>query len=115
MLSDRVRELRGVPFFVPLAAAILFIGLGDAVTGSYMTLFAVDRAHLSPLALGTLLTVLALSSILVSTSFGHWLHREPSRVPLFFALLMTTVGYALLALTTQYNLLLLIACLPLGT
>jgi MFS transporter, SET family, sugar efflux transporter len=115
MLSDRVRELRGVPFFVPLAAAILFIGLGDAVTGSYMTLFAVDKAHLSPLELGTLLTVLALSSILVSTAFGHWLDRAPSRIPLFSALLMTTVGYALLALTTQYNLLLLIACLPLGT
>src|ERR1700726_574788 len=48
-------------------------GLGDAVTGSYMTLFAVDKAHLSRLELGTLLTVLALSSILVSAAFGHWL------------------------------------------
>jgi MFS transporter, SET family, sugar efflux transporter len=114
MRSDRIRELRAVPFFVPLATAVMFIGLGDAVTGSYMTLFAADRAHLSPLALGSLLTVLALSSILVSTAFGHWFDRAPSRVPLFLALLMTTVGYALLALTTQYHLLLLIACLPLG-
>lgn len=115
MQNDRIRELRAVPFFVPLATAILFIGLGDAVTGSYMTLFAVDRAHLSPLALGTFLTVFALSSILVSTAFGHWFDRAPSRVPLFLALLMTTVGYALLTLTTQYHQLLLIACLPLGT
>jgi len=115
MQNDRIRELRAVPFFVPLATAIMFIGLGDAVTGSYMTLFAVDRAHLSPLALGTLLTVLAFSSILVSTAFGHWFDRAPSRVPLFLALLMTTVGYALLTLTTQYHQLLLIACLPLGT
>jgi SET family sugar efflux transporter-like MFS transporter len=115
MQNDRIRELRAVPFFVPLATAIMFTGLGDAVTGSYMTLFAVERAHLSPLALGTLLTVLALSSILVSTAFGHWFDRAPSRAPVFLALLMTTVGYALLALTTQYQLLLLIACLPLGT
>ncbi len=115
MQNDLIRELRAVPFFVPLATAILFIGLGDAVAGPYMTLFAVDRAHLSPLALGTLLTVLALSSILVSTAFGHWFDRAPSRLPLFLALLMTTVGYALLALTTQYRLLLLIAGLPLGT
>src|ERR1700722_13090185 len=103
MLSDRIRELTAVPYFVPLATAIMFIGLGDAVTGSYMTLFAVDRAHLSPFALGTLLTVLALSSILVSTAFGYWFDRAPSRVPLFLALLMTSVGYALLAVTTQYN------------
>ena len=115
MQFRRLAELAVAPFFLPIAIAILFIGLGDAVAGSYLTLFAVNQAHLSPLALGIFLTVLALSGIIISTAFGFWLDRTPSLAPLLLALLMTVVGYALLTVTTQYLLLLLIAALPLGT
>jgi SET family sugar efflux transporter-like MFS transporter len=115
MQLRRLAELAAVPFFLPIAAAILFIGLGDAVAGSYLTLFAVNQAQLSPLALGIFLTVLALSGIIISTAFGCWLDRAPSLVPLFIALLMTVVGYALLTVTKRFLLLLLIAALPLGT
>jgi MFS transporter, SET family, sugar efflux transporter len=111
----KLRELAAAPFFVPITSGILLIGLGDAVGGSYLTLFVVERAAFSPLALGTFLTVLALSGIIISTGFGHWSDRNPTLAPLFFALLMTIVGYALLTVTTQYLLLLLIACVPLGT
>lgn len=110
-----ITNLTAVPFFLPIAAAILLIGLGDAVAGSYFALFAVDKAHLSPLALGTFLAVPALSGILIRMAFGRWLDRVPTAVPLFVALLMTAVGYGLLSVTTQYHLLLLIAGLPLGT
>ena len=115
MQFRRLAELAVAPFFLPIAIAILFIGLGDAVAGSYLTLFAVNQAHLSPLALGIFLTVLALSGIIISTAFGFWLDRTPSLAPLFLALLMTVVGYTLLTVTTQYLLLLLVAALPLGT
>jgi MFS transporter, SET family, sugar efflux transporter len=115
MQFRRFAELAAAPFFLPIAAAILFIGLGDAVAGSYLTLFAVNQAHFSPLALGIFLTVLALSGIIISTVFGYWLDRAPSLVPLFLALLMTVVRYALLTVTNRFLLLLLIAALPLGT
>src|SRR3981081_514282 len=115
MQFRRLAELAEAPFFLPIAIAILFIGLGDAVAGSYLTLFAVNQAHLSPLALGIFLTVFALSGIIISTALGFWFESAPGLVPLFLAFLMTVVGYALLTVTTQYLLLLLIACLPLGT
>jgi MFS family permease len=65
MPSKGIAYLAATPFFLPVAIAILFIGLGDAVAGSYLTLFAVDKAHLSPLALGIFLTVLAFSGITI--------------------------------------------------
>src|ERR1700692_2888221 len=72
--------LATTPCFLPLVSASLFVGLGNAVGGSYLTLFVIDKAHLSPLALG-----------------------------------VTISGYALLSVTTNLYLLLLIAGLPLGT
>jgi MFS transporter, SET family, sugar efflux transporter len=111
----RLTELSKTPFFLPITTAILFMGVGDAVDGSYLTLFAVDKAHLSPLALGIFLTVLALSGIIISTAFGRWFDHAPNSVPGFLALVMTAVGYALLTVTTQFRQLMLIACLPLGT
>jgi predicted MFS family arabinose efflux permease len=85
------------------------------VGGSYLTLFVIDKAHLSPLALGVFLTVYSLSGMIISTSFGHWFDRTPSPIPLLLALVMTISGYALLSVTTNLYLLLLIAGLPLGT
>ncbi len=49
--------LATTPCFLPLVSASLFVGLGNAVGGSYLTLFVIDKAHLSPLALGVFLTV----------------------------------------------------------
>jgi SET family sugar efflux transporter-like MFS transporter len=83
MQLRRLAELAAAPFFLPIAAAILFIGLGDAVAGSYLTLFAVNQAHLSPFALGIFLTVLALSGIIISTAFGRWLDARPASCPCF--------------------------------
>jgi len=39
MQFRRLAELAVAPFFLPIPIAILFIGLGDAVAGSYLTLF----------------------------------------------------------------------------
>jgi MFS transporter, SET family, sugar efflux transporter len=116
--SPRVRHLSRLattPGFLPLISAILFVGLGNAVGGSYLTLYVVDKAHLSPLALGAFLTVYSLSGMMISTVFGRWFDRAPSPIPLLFALFMTVSGYALLSVTTNFYLLLLIAAVPLGT
>ncbi len=111
----RLSTLAGAPCFLPLVSAILFVGLGNAVGGSYLTLFVVDKAHLSALSLGAFLTVYSLSGMIVSTSFGRWFDRTPSSIPLLLALAMTVSGYTLLSVTTNFYLLLLIAGVPLGT
>ena len=110
-----LNTLATTPCFLPLVSASLFVGLGNAVGGSYLTLFVIDKADLSPLALGVFLTVYSLSGMISSTSFGRWFDRTPSPIPLLLALVMTISGYALLSVTTNLYLLLLIAGLPLGT
>ncbi|MBV9731311.1 MAG: sugar efflux transporter [Verrucomicrobia bacterium] len=108
-------KLARTPFFLPLVIATLFVGFGNAVGGSYLTLFAVDKAHMSPLLLGIFLSVYSLSGMIISTSFGRWFDRKPTPIPLLVALVMTVSGYALLSVTTNFYLLLLIAGIPLGT
>jgi MFS transporter, SET family, sugar efflux transporter len=108
-------KLARTPSFLPLVSAILFVALGNAVGGSYLTLYVVDKAHLSPLSLGVFLTVYSLSGMIISTSFGRWFDRKPSPIPLLLALVMTVTGYTLLSATTNFYLLLLIAGIPLGT
>ena len=107
--------LAATPCFLPLVTAILFVGLGSGVGGSYLTLFVIDKAHLGPLALGIFLTVYSLSGMIISASFGRWFDRTPSPIPLLLALVMTVSGYLLLIVTTNFYRLLLIAGLPLGT
>jgi SET family sugar efflux transporter-like MFS transporter len=107
--------LARTPCFLPLISASLFVGLGNAVGGSYLILFVVDKAHLSPLPLGLFLTVYSVSGLVISTFCGSWFDRKPSRIPLLLALVMTISGYTLLSVTTNFYFLLLIAGLPLGT
>jgi MFS transporter, SET family, sugar efflux transporter len=113
-LLSGLHALLGTPFILPVTIAVLFIGAGDAVGGSYLTLFAVDHARMSPLRLGIFLTVQAVNGIAVSTVFGRWFDRRASVVPVLLALVMTTVGYLLLTATTRFYLLLVIAGGPLA-
>jgi MFS transporter, SET family, sugar efflux transporter len=112
---SHLAKLARTPSFLPLVSAILFVALGNAVAGSYLTLYVIDKAHLSPLSLGIFLTVYSLSGMIISTSFGRWFDRKPSSIPLILALVMTVSGYTLLSATTNFYLLLLIAGIPLGT
>ncbi len=113
-LFSGFQPLLRTPFFLPITVAVLFIGVGDAVGGSYLTLFAVDQGRMNPLQLGIFLAVLALSGIAVNTAFGRWFDDRPSVVPVFLALVMTAGGYFALTVTTRFYLLLLIACGPLA-
>jgi MFS transporter, SET family, sugar efflux transporter len=109
-----LNRLAAAPRFLPLAIATFFVGLGNGVAGSYLTLFAVDKAHLGPIALGIFLTVDSVSGVIISTAFGRWFDRAPSTVPLLLALLMAVSAYALLSVITSFYLLLLVAAGPLG-
>jgi MFS transporter, SET family, sugar efflux transporter len=112
---DELQALLRTPFLLPITVAVLFIGVGDAVAGSYMTLFAVDQGRMNPLELGIFLVAFALSGMAVNTGFGRWFDSQPSMVPVFLVLVTTTAGYLLLTTTTRFYLLLLIACGPLAT
>ena len=114
-MLDELQALLRTPFLLPITVAVLFIGVGDAVAGSYMTLFAVDQGRMNPLELGIFLVAFALSGMAVNTGFGRWFDSQPSMVPVFLVLVTTTAGYLLLTTTTRFYLLLLIACGPLAT
>ena len=101
-------------FFISLALADVLVGLSDSVSGPYLSLFLVNRAHLSPLWLGLLLTVRALAGIAFSTAFGSWVDKAPSAAPLLLALAAAGVGYGALAFTTNFTTLLLIAAFPMA-
>ena len=100
------------PFFIALVAVDVLAGLADAISGPYIVLFLVDQAHLSPLALSAILTARALAGIAFATGFGGWVDRKPSVTPLLLALAGSCVGYASLAFTTNFALLMVIAALP---
>src|SRR5580700_3167070 len=81
----RLSTLAGTPCFLPLVSATLFVGLGNAVGGAYLTLFVIDKAHLGALSLGVFLAVYSLSGMIISTSFGRWFDHKPSAIPLLLA------------------------------
>ena len=109
-----IREIGALPFFPALLATAVLIGFRDAMTGPYLTLFAVEQAHLGPLDLGLFLTVRAAGAIVFAMVFGAWFDRRPGVAPLLVALVTGIAGYALLSTTTAFVPLLLIAALPLG-
>lgn len=102
------------PFYAALLATAVLIGFRDSMSGPYLTLFAIERAGLGPLELGVFLTVRAVGGIAFSVAFGAWYDRSPGTLPIAVSLVAGVLGYALLARTTDFTLLLLIAALPLG-
>jgi SET family sugar efflux transporter-like MFS transporter len=115
--SSRLRSFRTVtevPLFLPLLAASVLVGFRDSMSLPYITLFAVERAHMGPLAVGLFLTVRAAGAIAISMAFGAWFDRRPSLRPLLVSLLAGSVGYVLQTTTSNFTLLCLIAAVPLG-
>ncbi len=108
------RDAESSAFFIALVAVDVLVGLADAISGPYTVLFLVDQAGLSPLSLSAVLTVRALGAIAFATAFGAWIDRRTSVRPLLLALAASAVGYALLAFTTKFVILLLIAAGPIA-
>ncbi len=113
-LSKQVHRFKQAPDYFAIAASVFFVVLAEATAGTYLTLFAANRARMSPLLLGVFLSGTAVSSVAVSTWLGRRFDRKPSRVPILLALLATACGNLLLALTTNHGLLVLIGCVLLG-
>jgi SET family sugar efflux transporter-like MFS transporter len=103
-----------VPFFLPLLAASVLVGFRDSMSMPYNALFAVEKAHMGPLAVGVYLTTRAAGAIVVSMLFGAWFDRRPSLWPLLVSLAAGSFGYALMTLTTDFTWLCVIGAVPLG-
>lgn len=114
LFSEQVRHFKQAPDYFAIAASVFFVVLAEATAGTYFTLFAANRAQMSPLLLGVLLSGTAVSSVAVSTWLGRRFDRKPSRVPILLALLATAGGNMLLTLTTNHGLLVLSGCVLLG-
>lgn len=98
-----------VPFFAPAVLALLASTLAEAIAGSYMALLAVQKLGMSALEVGLFLTLSAVSSIAVTTLFGHWHDNRPALWPLIVALLAKVLGYTLCAFVVAPWMLLVIA------
>jgi MFS transporter, SET family, sugar efflux transporter len=101
-------------FFIALVVVDVLAGLADAISGPYVVLFLVDEARLGPLLLSAILTARALGGIAFATGFGAWIDRRTSVRPLLLALAGSSLGYASLAFTTDFAVLLLIAAIPIA-
>lgn len=114
MVAPRGTRLASSPFYAALLATAVAIGFRDSMSGPYLTLFAIEKAGLGPLDLGFFLTARAMGGVAFSMLFGAWFDRSPSSLPVLVALVAGVLGYALMAGTTNFILLLLIAAGPLG-
>jgi MFS transporter, SET family, sugar efflux transporter len=101
-------------FFIALVVVDVLAGLADAISGPYIVLFLVDQARLGPLLLSAILTARALGGIAFATGFGAWVDRRTSVRPLLLALAGSSLGYAVLAFTTDFAVVLVIAAIPIA-
>ncbi len=109
-----LRDLISARHYVPIAVSLLLVGMGDAISGPYGALFLSDKANLSPLALGSIITARSLCAIAVGFMFGRWFDKKPSVLPLYLAFAGSIIGNGLIAFTTNYFALLVIACIPMA-
>ena len=104
-----------LPHAAGLALSVFLLGFGLSLAIPYLTLYAVNRAGMTPLQLGVFLTVNAVSAVLVATLLGRWSDRLPNRKPiLLLTLAAGTAAYALIAVTPNFAGLLLIGSLLLS-
>ncbi len=113
-MVEPARRRLASPLYVALLATAVLIGFRESMSGPYLTLFAIGKAGLGPLDLGVFLTARALGGIVFSMAFGAWFDRAPGTLPMLVSLIAGAAGYGLLASTTDFGLLLLIAAVPLG-
>jgi SET family sugar efflux transporter-like MFS transporter len=92
-----------------LLLSVLALGLAESMIGPYLVLFGTRAADLSPLQVGVFISLISLSGLVVSTWLGRRYDRSQSRWPALVAVVAAAAGYASLATTTSYPVLLLIA------
>ncbi len=116
MQMTALSTLRSVPGYARYSLAALLLGFAGSFTGPYLPLFGRDAVGMSPFALGVFMTLTALAGIVISTLLGRLSDRLPDRRPIVLLTVVAAgIGYALLTVTRQYELVVLIGCLLLGT
>lgn len=93
----------------PLVAAVVLLGTADSMVGSYLVLFAVDEAGLTPVQVGLFTAAPAAGGIVISTLVARSFDRRPTRGYVVAVAAVGALGYALVPSTTSFPLLLLIA------
>ncbi|AGZ43922.1 sugar efflux transporter [Actinoplanes friuliensis] len=102
-----------MPIFV-LFAAVLLLGIADAMVNSYIVLFGADVVGLTPLQIGVWTSVFALGGITISWWLGRLFDRRPARAYAIVVILLGSAGYLLLPRVSNFFVLLLMAATVLG-
>lgn len=114
-MNTRLLGLTRIPFFLPLAAATLMLGVAMSFTAPYLSLFSVEQADMSPLKLGVFMTVIAASGVVASAFAGKWSDRRGHhRELLLAALIASSLGFLLLCVVRNYAALVAIGIAFLG-
>jgi SET family sugar efflux transporter-like MFS transporter len=79
---------------VPFVAVLMAIGLADAITASYLVLFAADELRLDPVQVGVATSLLTLSGIVAGVVAARLVDRRGTRVPLAVGLSAAALGFA---------------------
>ncbi len=115
-MNTRLIGLTRIPFFLPLAAATLMLGVAMSFTAPYLSLFSVEQADMTPLQLGAFMTAIAASGVVASAFADKWSDRHGHhRELLLGALIASALGFLLLCLVRNYGALLGIGIAFLGT
>ncbi|MFC0400701.1 sugar efflux transporter [Paraburkholderia rhizosphaerae] len=115
-MNARLAELARIPFFMPLAAATLMLGVAMSFTAPYLSLFGVEQAGMTPLMLGIFMTLIAASGVVTSAWAGKWTDRHGHhRSLLLGALVLAALGYLLICFVRDYRALLVIGVVFLGS
>lgn len=116
MNLNTLLSLKNVPSYSGLVVTVLLLGFATSFAMPYMSLFGVQRVGMSPGQLGLFLTVVALSSITISTLLARRSDRLPDRRPVVLAATAAgALGFVLLSFATAYLPVLLISAACLGT
>jgi MFS transporter, SET family, sugar efflux transporter len=109
------RFLEEIPEYPLLAIPVLLLGFAASFSMPFISLFGTNLIHMTPLALGTYLSSVAISSIVLSMVTARISDRLRSRKPVVLVGLVSgALGYLALALVRDYTTLLVLASLFLG-
>jgi MFS transporter, SET family, sugar efflux transporter len=97
-----------------LTAAVLLLGIADAMVNSYIVLFAADVVGLTPFRIGVWASVSAIGGITISWWLGRRFDRRPARAYAIVVTLLGAAGYLLLPRISNFLLLLTMAATVLG-
>ncbi len=99
---------------VSLSAAILLLGIADAMVGAYLVLFQADVLGLGPVQIGVVASTQAVGGMVVSWILGRRFDRRPTRAYAIAVTGLGGVGLVLMTWTTSFPVLVVLALTLLG-